>query len=172
MLQLEGYEVEIIVIHKKAFHCKVRFPGLLFQESLSGHREEKILIQLDTEPQQFNYQTEKCFLNKFDVFTEIGITPRSTLLAQKIFAILNRKRNIGRDFYDVSFLLGLNTKPDLEYLDQKIGIRNTMDLKSRLISHCENIDMKEMAKDVEPFLFEPKEINRVLQFTQFINQVF
>lgn len=36
-LELEGYEIEINVVHRTAFHCYVRFPGLLFREGLSGH---------------------------------------------------------------------------------------------------------------------------------------
>jgi predicted nucleotidyltransferase component of viral defense system len=171
-LQLEGYEVEITVIHRGAFHCKVRFPGLLFQEGLSGHKEENILIQIDTEPQEFNYIADKYILNKFDVFTEIRTTPKSILLAQKIYAILNRKRNKGRDYYDVSYLLGLDILPDWLYLERKTGISNNKDLKSGLITHCENTDMKKMAKDVEPFLFDPKGINRVVQFLRLIDQVF
>ena len=32
----EGYEVEIKTVIKSAFHCHIRFPGILFQEGLSG----------------------------------------------------------------------------------------------------------------------------------------
>src|SRR5690606_38859081 len=47
-LRKEGYEVEIRNVLKGAFHCYIRFPELLYKEGLSGHKEEKILIQLDT----------------------------------------------------------------------------------------------------------------------------
>ncbi len=58
-LEREGYEVEMNTVDKGAFHCTIRFPGLLFKEGLAGHAEQKILVQLDTEPQHFKFQPEK-----------------------------------------------------------------------------------------------------------------
>ncbi|MBX9850823.1 MAG: nucleotidyl transferase AbiEii/AbiGii toxin family protein [Cytophagaceae bacterium] len=171
-LELEGYETDINVVHKGAFHCYVRFPGLLFSEGLSGHKEQKILIQLDTEPQNYDYAPEKILINKFDVFTEILTTPLPVLLAQKFYAVLNRKRNKGRDFFDISFLLGMHTEPDWKYLEQKIGIYNKVGLKKAVLEHCEKLDMREMAKDVEPFLFQAKDIRRVALFTQLVDQIY
>ncbi len=169
-LELEGYETEITIVHKGAFHCYVRFPGLLFREGLSGHKEQKILIQLDTEPQNYNYNPEKFLINKFDVFTEILTTPLPTLLAQKFFAVLNRKRNKGRDFFDITFLLSIQVEPDWQYLEQKTGISNKTNLKKAILEHCEKIDMNKMGKDVEPFLFRDKDAKKVALFPQLIKQ--
>ena len=47
-LEREGFEVEMRNVLKNAYHCYIKFPNLLFDTGLSGHREEKILIQLDT----------------------------------------------------------------------------------------------------------------------------
>lgn len=52
-LQREGYEIELKMVMRGAWHCHIKFPGMLFEEGLSGHREEKILIQLDAESQYF-----------------------------------------------------------------------------------------------------------------------
>lgn len=171
-LRLEGYEIEINVVHRTAFHCYIRFPGLLFNEGLSGHKEQKILIQLDTEPQGYDYIPEKYLLNKLDIFTEILVTPLPTLLAQKFFAVLNRKRNKGRDFFDITFLLSMQVKPDWKYLEQKIGINDKASLKEAILDHCSNINMQEMARDVEPFLFYGKDAKKILKFPQLINQVY
>lgn len=79
-------------------------------------------MDTDTEPHDFSYQPDKVFLNKFDVFTQIAVTPPDILLAQKFFiALLNRNRPKGRDFYDVVFLLQ-KVKPNYDYLMQKAGI--------------------------------------------------
>lgn len=170
-LEKEGYDVETSVLHKRAFHCYVRFPGLLFREELSGHKTQKILIQLDTEPQNFDYRPERVLLNKFDVFTEVLTTPLSIMLAQKYFAVLNRKRNKGRDFYDIVFLHSLQAEPEWQYLNQKLGISNRKELKKAVLEHCENLDMEKMAKDVEPFIFRSKDAKKVSRFTQFMSQV-
>ena len=171
-LEQEGYETEIQVIHKNAFRCNIRFPGLLFREGLTGHKEQKILIQIDTKPQNYVYTPASFLLNKFDVFTEVFATPLSTILAQKFFAVLNRKRNKGRDFYDITFLLGMDTTPDWNYLNQKIEISSQAQLLDAVLKHCEQIDMNEMANDVEPFLFQAKDAKKVAKFPQYIEQKF
>lgn len=170
-LEKEGYEVEIKNTYKGAFHCYIRFPELLFKEGLSGHREEKILIQLDTEPQHFGFDPGLHILNKFDVFTEILTTPQDILLAQKFYAILNRKRAKGRDFFDVVFLLGKGIKPNYDYLKMKKDIDSPDTLKEAVLTHCQNLDMTAMAKDVAPFLFQPNDEKKVRLFFEYVRQV-
>jgi predicted nucleotidyltransferase component of viral defense system len=169
-LKKEGYEVEIRNVLKGTFHCYIRFPELLYKEGLSGHKEEKILIQLDTEPQYFDFEPDRHILNKFDVFTEILTTPQDLLLAQKFYAILNRSRPKGRDFFDVVFLLG-KAKPNYEYLKFKININSPEALKSAVLERCSKIDMADMAREVAPFLFDSKDEKRVRMFVEYLKQV-
>ena len=170
-LELEGYQTEMKLVLKGAYHCHIRFPQLLFREGLSGYQEEKILIQLDTEPQHFLFKPEPFLLNRFDLFTQINTTPTDLLLAQKFYAILNRTRNKGRDFYDAVFLLGRQVIPNYAYLSAKTGIENAAQLRDRLIEHCQTLDMQLMADDVRPFLFAPSEDRKVLLFPTYIQQV-
>ena len=58
-LTLEGLEVEIKTITKNAYRIKIRIPKLLFDSGLSGMSEHKILIQIDTVPQNFEYTPDK-----------------------------------------------------------------------------------------------------------------
>jgi predicted nucleotidyltransferase component of viral defense system len=169
-LEKLGYEVEIRNVMKGAYHCYIRFPELLYQQELSGNKEQRILIQLNTEAHDFSYQPEKPILNKFDVFTQVFSTPEELLLAQKFYAIINRKRNKGRDFFDVAFLLGRGIKPNYEYLNLKLGIRTSGDLQKQTLEKCAAIDMSEMAKDIEPFLFNPKDTKKVLLFPELLKQ--
>lgn len=169
-LELQGYEVEIKNVLKGAFHCNIRFPKLLMKAGLSGYEEEKILIQLDTEAQGYSFQPDTFFLNKFDVFTSIKIAPLSLLLAQKFYAVLNRKRNKGRDFYDIVYLLSLSIQPDYSFLKLKTGITNSTQLKERILDHCNKIDMVAMSKDVEPFLFKPTDTKKIINFPTLLEQ--
>lgn len=169
-LEKEGYAVEIKNVFKGAFHCIIRFPALLFQQGLSGFKEEKILIQLDMEPQHFPFTSEEYLLNRFDVFTEIKVTPAEILLSQKFYAIYNRRRNKGRDFFDVAFLLSLNIKPNYEYLKFKMNVETEKELKEKILEKCDVINMEEMAEDVAPFLFYEKDIKKVLLFPQLLKQ--
>ncbi len=169
-LKKEGHTIEIKHTYKGAFHCHIRFPGLLFHEGLSGYKEEKILIQLDTEPQHFEFEPDRYLLNKFDVFTEIRTTPPDILLAQKFYAILNRRRAKGRDFFDVVFLLGKGITPNYDYLQLKQGIHDPESLRGALLGHCQSLNMFEMAKDVAPFLFNAKEEKSVRLFVEYMKQ--
>lgn len=169
-LELQGYEVEFRTVNKGAYHCYIRFPRMLFQHGLSGYEQEKILIRLDTEAQAFDFEPETVLLNRFDTLSRIFVTPADLILSQKCYAILNRPRNKGRDFFDVVFLMGRQVRPNYAYLAQKVGIETSVVLKERLLAHCQTLDMDEMAKDVEPFLFYRADRNKVLLFPDFVRQ--
>lgn len=169
-LKLEGYDVEIKNVLKDAYHCYVRIPGLLFDSGLSGHKEEKILIQIDTEPQGFDYLPESLILNRFDIFCRIRATPADILLSQKLFAIFKRKRKMGRDFYDALLLFG-KVSPNFDFLRLKMGIQDMVGLKKHLLLLCKNLDFKALARDVEPFLFSAIEAKKVLAFPDYIKQL-
>jgi len=169
-LEREGYQVELKMVMKGAWHCYIKFPDLLFQEGLTGHKREKILIQLDTEPQHFDYEPERTILNRFEVFTTVLTTPLPLLMSQKLFAIINRRRNKGRDFYDLVFLMSKNIKPDYDYLDAKLSISDPEDLKQKVLEKCRRLDMNTMAKDVEPFLFDANDRKKVTLFEDVVKQ--
>ncbi len=169
-LQKQGYQVQMEERFKGAWHCYIRFPGLLYQQGLSDMQEQKILIQIDTEPQHFSFIRQQVILNKFDVFTTISTTPLPVLLAQKLYAILNRKRNKGRDFYDVVFLSGLRVQPDMAYIKAKTGIASDEELKKAITKKIATLNMLEMAKDVKPFLFNPADEKKVLLFNEYWQQ--
>jgi predicted nucleotidyltransferase component of viral defense system len=103
-LTLDGYTVVIKNVFKGAYHCHVIFPGLLFEQGMSGHKEERIFIQVDAEPQRYSYEPGKFLINSFGIFRYINTVPPALLLSQKILACLKRKRGKGRDFFDVVFL--------------------------------------------------------------------
>ena len=166
----QGYHIEMQVAGKGAYRCNIKFPEMLYQQGLSHLKEEKILIQLDTEAQRFDFTPDSYILNRFGVFTQLSVTPLDLILAQKCYAVLNRPRNKGRDFFDIVFLLGRNVKPNYAYLEQKVGIKTASELKERLLAHCEKLDMNEQGRDVAKFLFNPNDVRRVTLFTDIIKQ--
>lgn len=166
-LERQGFQVEIRNVFTGAFHCYIRFPGLLFEAGLSGHREAKIRINLDTEPQGFSFAPEAHFLNQFDVFSSIRCTPLDILLSQKLVAMSGRRRPQGRDFFDAVFLFA-KTSPNYDYLAQKLKVSGPEELRSYLLGLCQKLDFKLLAKDVQPFLFRPEAIKRVEHFPAYI----
>jgi len=169
-LELEGFLVETSMVAKDAFHCDLRFPELLHDQGLSPHQQEKILIQLDTVAQEYTYMPAVKILNKFDVFTEVRVTPLNVLLSQKIYTAVNRKRPKGRDFYDITFLLS-KTRPDFGFINQKMGIASPEDLREGLLLKIQSFNFDALADDVAPFLIAKEQIKRVVKFREFWKQV-
>lgn len=167
-LELDGYTIQIKNVLKDAFHCYIRFLDILFHTNLSEHKEEKLLIQIDAEPQGYKYTPDKYLLNKFGLFRYINVTPINLLLAQKICAIFTRKREKGRDFFDVVYLMS-KTEPDFRFLKLKLGINSKRELIDRLKEKTEDLNLKILARDIEPFLFDPSQKDRVLYFKEWLN---
>jgi len=169
-LTLEGFETEVKNIKKGAYHCNLRFPKILYEQYLSPLPGEKILIQVDTTAQEYNYKPEIMLLNKFDVFAEIRVTPLDILLSQKIFAAINRKRPQGRDFYDITYLTG-RTKPNYGFLSEKIGVTTADELKKEVLTRIADYNFQTLSNDVAPFLMNQNEIKRVEKFQEFWDQL-
>lgn len=169
-LKLEGYGIEIRNVFKGAFHSYISISNILYDYKISRHKEAKLMIRLDTEPQGMSYDPKNVIINKFDIFTGINVVPANILLSQKIFAILNRRRAMGRDFFDTVFLFS-RVKPDFGYLKHHANITNMVELKKALLSKCEQLDFKLLARDVEPFLTNSVEIKKVLLFKDFIGDI-
>jgi len=167
-LELEGLKVEIDIKTKNAYRLNIRIPKLLFDLKFSLMQTQKILIQIDTVSQNFNYSAEEIVLNKFEVFTRVRTTPRNIILSKKIHAVFDRKRIMGRDFFDIVFLYGIGATPDFDYLNKTIKVKNNLELKAYFLENIENLDFNLLAKDVEPFLFNPKDKNKVLFFKDFV----
>ena len=169
-LELEGYTVEIRTVFKGAFRTYFRFLNLLFEEGLSPHKEERLMIQVDTAPHHYDYKPQSFMLNKFDVFTAIFVTPVNILLSMKLSALLNRKRTKARDIYDVIFLFG-KTEPDYGYLQTKLNIENKKILKERLTDKLHEFNLKRLSKEIEPFLILKKDTAKVELFEEFIKSL-
>jgi predicted nucleotidyltransferase component of viral defense system len=168
-LEREDMQIEMEQVYRGAYHCYIKFPHLLHQTGLSGHREAKILIQLDTEPQNFDFEPQNYLLNKFDVFGNIRTTPVDLLLSQKIAAFCQRKQPKGRDIYDITFLCA-KTKPNYAYLQQRLAVKNAKNLKETLFDRLAHLDLEQLSKDVAPFLFYASDAQRILFFSQFVEQ--
>jgi hypothetical protein len=77
---------------------------------------------------------------------------------------------MGRDFFDVVFLLSIVNKPNYDYLLLKLNVANEKQLKEKVLEKCSTINMADMAKDVAPFLFDIKDTKKITMFPEFIKQ--
>ncbi len=167
-LILEGYQMEMRIVFKGAYRCYLKFNDILFTNGVSKYENEKLTIQIDTAPHNFNYKPDIKILNKFDILTEIFVTPIDILFSQKICAAFGRKRLKGRDFYDLLYIFGINKKINYDYLQVKLGITDAGTLKKYILKKSKALDLKALASDVQPLLFNPEDHKKVLLFKQYI----
>lgn len=166
-LALEGYEPEVKTTLKGAFRSSVRIPGILQEAGITGHREERLTIQIDAEPQRAEYVPENVILNKFDVFVRVRSVPADILLSQKITCLFTRKRPMGRDIHDIIFLMA-KTSPNGAYIQANLGFATGSDLKTGILARCRELDLKKLSRELAPFLMNPRDAERVLTFPEYI----
>ncbi|MDD3808592.1 MAG: nucleotidyl transferase AbiEii/AbiGii toxin family protein [Candidatus Pacebacteria bacterium] len=162
-LELNGYKIEYNVSKKGAFRGNIKFLNLLSQLDLAICDTEKLLIQIDTAPHNFVYKPDLKLIKKFDILTKINVTPIDILLSQKIRALFERNRVLGRDVYDIIFLTS-KTKPNYDYLKEKLNINNSTELKNKLQEFFKNVNMVDLKQDISNFIFDEMELNKLSVF--------
>jgi hypothetical protein len=106
-LRREGYDVELArVSDQRAVHSGfVRFPGLLHELGLSGHREEALSVKLEVDARPPSGAGLATTVVRRHVLLRVQHHDRASLLAGKLHAILQRPYPKGRDFYDLIWYL-------------------------------------------------------------------
>lgn len=151
-----------------AFRSSLYFPELLFELNLSGHREQRFLIKLEAEDQNYAYNPVMASIHGCGMFFPFPVPADDLLCSMKISALLNRSK--GRDFYDVMFLMA-QTPPDYGFLAEKNTIHNAKELKTALTEISQTVNIQQKQKDFEHLLFNPANSKRILQFNDFIESV-
>ena len=163
-LQVEARDKENTKL--TAYRRNIHFPQLLFDIGLSGYREERFLIKIESQDQQINYTPVLANIRGCGFFFPFQIPQDGVLSSMKIAAMLSRAK--GRDFYDVMFLLS-QSKPDYTFLETKCGIRNLQELKIATADLLQRIDIRRKQKDFEHLLFNKEDSNKILRFKDFID---
>ena len=148
-----------------AFRRNILFPEFLYQHNLSAFKEEKFLIKIESQNQEIIYSYEKALIKGCGYIFHFNIPTIAVLCSMKISALINR--NKGRDFFDVMFLLQ-KTEPDYNFLSKAISIKNKKQLRQKLLSLCESVNIKNKSKDFEHLVFNISQSKRILLFKDFI----
>jgi predicted nucleotidyltransferase component of viral defense system len=151
-----------------AFRRNLYFPELLFDLALSGHKEERFLIKVESQDQGIKYETIMANIKGCGFFFPFPVPSDGVLCSMKIAAMLNRSK--GRDFYDLMFLLS-QAKPDYDFQSKRCGINNLVDFKETTQKFLTTIDLKKKQKDFEHLLFNKQNSARILRFGYFIDSL-
>ena len=151
-----------------AYRRSIYFPELLFDMDLSGHREERLLLKIETQDQQIFYKPVVTNIQGCGYFFPFPVPPDGVLCSMKIAAMLARAK--GRDFYDLMFLLS-QTKPDYDFLEKRCGIRNLQELKEKTAELLKATDLNIKKRDFEHLLFNKASSEKILLFSEFVQSL-
>jgi predicted nucleotidyltransferase component of viral defense system len=168
-LQLNGLDVLVKdqdSIKLKAFRRSIYFPELLFDPGLSGHREERFLVKIESQDQEVIYKRTLVNIKGCGFFFPFPVPSDGVLCAMKISAMLKRQK--GRDFYDVMFLIS-QTMPDFSILKEKCGISSLQELKQATGKMLKTTDLNNKMKDFEHLLIKKDNSKRILLIGELIS---
>lgn len=170
-LQHSGMRVEVRDRENKrlkAFRRSIYFPELLFDLGLTGHKDERFLIKVESQDQKIPYEPMIVNIKGCGFYFPFPVPTDGVLCSMKLSAMLSRQK--GRDFYDAMFLLA-QTKPDYSFLAKMQGIHNLRELKERTEDVLGRIDLDKKKRDFEHLLFNKRNSERILRVGDFFNEM-
>ena len=165
-LDLQGLEVEVVGKDKKTVAATfIKFNKLLHELNLSFHKDQNLTIKLeiDQNPPK-GFKTELSVINKLFLIA-INHYDLPSLFASKLHALLCRKYQKGRDYYDLIWYVGRRIEPNFTLLNAAIEQTehhslnlNRVNLKQTLKKRIEESDFDRLRQDIQPFLVDPAEL--------------
>lgn len=165
----EGYDIETkLSTARVVLDAWLRFPGLLFELGLSGQREEIFSLKMEVDTNPPSGAGLETTVVRRHVTLQLHHHDRSSLLAGKIHAILQRNYTKGRDFYDLFWYLSDSgwPGPNLTLLNNALAQTEwagptftELNWRAVLRDRVSEIDWKKIHSDVAPFLEDPEEID-------------
>lgn len=151
-----------------AYRRNIYFPHLLFDLSLTGHKDERFLLKIEAQDQGVAYDPKVVNVRGCGFFFPLPVPPDEILLSMKLSALLSRAK--GRDFYDTMFLME-QTQPDWDFLKARSGVGNLEELKGAIAKLLETTNLNIKKKDFEHLLFDSRNTDRILRFGEFISSL-
>lgn len=151
-----------------AFRRNLHFPELLFDLGLSGHKEERFLIKVESQDQGIFYPPVIKNIKGCGFFFPFPVPSDGVLCSMKISAMLARAK--GRDFYDLMFLLS-QAKPDYGFLSKRFEIKSLQAFKQATVELLKKVDLKKKQKDFEHLLFNKANSEKILRFGEFVESL-
>lgn len=168
-----GFKVDTRVKEiENIFIIFFKFSEVMLQMGLSAFLDQKILIKFEIDPnpqKNINYESRQIFSygKNFNVIANT----LQTLFAQKTLALFLRPYQKGRDFYDmIWFLAQKNLEPEYKILQEKgYKISNKQELIAEMKKVVSKLNLKQAARDVEPFLFYPEKAKWIERFGDYLD---
>lgn len=166
-IEAQGYSLQLKVSDQKNVHSAfIRFTGLPYELGLSPHRDETLAVKLEVDTRPPAGAGLETSLVRRHVLLNLQHHDRSSLLAGKLHAILQRPYLKGRDLYDLIWYLSDRgwPAPNLTLLNHALaqtdwnGPHLTLENWREVVRKKINSVSFELAlQDVRPFLLPDEE---------------
>lgn len=169
MFAAEGYQVDLRISDAKVVHSAfIRFPGLLHTLGESPHPSETLAIKIEVDTRPPAGAGLDVTLVRRHVTLRLQHHDRSSLMAGKLHAVLQRPYTKGRDFYDLLWYLTAPnwSEPNLVLLNNALSQTawpgptvESGNWRELVAAHLRTVDWQRARKDVAPFLERPHELD-------------
>ena len=167
-LELQNIAVELRPKRGVVDNCMIHFTSILQEAGIAVARDQKLSVKLevDTNPPKGAVVTDT--IVNADFIFPVRHYDIPSLMAGKLHAVMFRRFNKGRDFYDLLWYLSRKTEPNLKLLSNaiyqtenvKIPVEDGRWIKL-LGEKLEKIDLSKMRRDLEPFIQDASEVELV-----------
>lgn len=168
-LATEGYRIDIKVNDRKVVHSAfLQFQGLLHELALSPHPEAVLSIKIEVDTRPPDGAILETTLIRRHVPLRLQHHDRTSLLAGKLHAILQRPYTKGRDIYDLFWYLSDPDwpAPNITLLNHALaqtgweGDTITADNWRKIVAgRLQTLTWERVVGDVQPFLERKDDIN-------------
>lgn len=160
ILSRQGLTVEARAAEKGSLLTgDLRCEGFLQTYRLTESPAEKLRIKMEANRPGYPLMAEPRVVSGYGEMIPISFAAPGLMAAEKILCVLSR--SLGRDVYDLFFMAGKKWKPDRRVLQAR-GVRKSVaDVIVQRVEAFSSKQLKEMARRIEPFLFDPGQVNLV-----------
>jgi hypothetical protein len=165
----QGYRVEVKLSLARAVKSAwVRFPGLPFVLGFSPHQNQVLAVRIEVDTRPPAGAILETTVVRRHVTLQLQHHDRSSLLAGKLHAILERPYTKGRDLYDLLWYLSDPGWPEPNLVLLNNALRQTgndvepltqITWRKAVRTRLEALDWKRVVSDVRPFLEAPGELD-------------
>ncbi|MBI5882394.1 MAG: nucleotidyl transferase AbiEii/AbiGii toxin family protein [Elusimicrobia bacterium] len=163
ILSREGLKVQPSCVEKgRLLLGDLRCEGLLQKYRLTPLANEKLRIKVESNRPSYDVEREPRVLSGYGELFPVSFASSSIIAAEKIEALLHRE--LGRDVYDLFFIAGKRWNPDP-------GVLSVKDPAAAILARVSGWGskrLKEMARRLEPFLFDPDQARLVAAADQLL----
>ncbi len=162
-----GLNVEMKKKSRVVNSCFLNFTNVLQELKLSRHKDEKFAVkfEIDTNP------PAGAVLESVDHIKYFGFRMQvydlASLMAGKINAVMSRRFAKGRDFYDLLWYLIEAIEPNetmmINSFKQSNPVLeiNSSNWRALVLRKIREMDFTQIRKDLERFVFDPKELQLI-----------